>query len=923
MAYRQQGRLTNIDRILPNIELRLDTFVVQDKAHDINFHIIFSDELDPVDIEKEFIEALEIQVSGSASGRAGARQLTSRNLVLLGQEIKRQHSAFRNDKDIEAAAKNITVSLEQIQDLLKKDLFKNKFIYVLAGNEWGEIDWNQAYLTKRNLFQVTHLLDTASPSTIEWALGDKDEPGNFVKEFGRPKPCIHASDAHKLEEIAKPDQNRFTWIKADPTFEGLRQIMFEPRERVFIGENPPNLKQNHQVISEVQITDTDSWFSNYPIPLNRDLVAIVGGRGSGKSALAELVALAGRAQLFHPSRKENIEDTFLYKASRKSATNSAPITGANVKITWADGTSETATVNNELVHDGREEKVKYLPQKFVEFLCAHENTKDIEEEIERVIFQRLEKTQRLGVSNFRELRDKSTKSISLRKRKVAESLSALNRAISDLGNRIGQKEAKEKQLAAKRRELVRLEQNKPSLLPESKLDVEELNLLETEKLAIEQKIVECSEKIEILQSITTRMQLFAEEVASFNGELVGLLGRSGLATKTESFQIHMPENYGEIIQERNNELESEINVLRNGSVDSEKRCLAQILAKMEEIKAKSQLAKEGREAFEKYQREYSELTEAISSLERELKEIAEELIPNRSDETKKRIEKYLDFFSLMEEEKTALERLYEPLRTALLSGTETDQKLTFVAKFSLDTAEYAQQGLEIIDRTRKGKYREEDALEAALKRLWYLLENDNFQREDVKRHVEDFRKSFQDDEEGEALRIEDQLRKGKSLQSFDDWFFSVEYFSVVYSMKFDGKDLQLLSPGQKGIVLLLVYLEVDQHDNRPLIIDQPEDNLDNLSVYRNLIDYFRKRKRTRQIIIITHNPNLVVNTDAEQMIVANFDGSAVPRISYISGAIEDTKPHTMQGVRERVCDVLEGGTEAFQRREQKYSIPQI
>jgi hypothetical protein len=56
--------------------------------------------------------------------------------------------------------------------------------------------------------------------------------------------------------------------------------------------------------------------------------------------------------------------------------------------------------------------------------------------------------------------------------------------------------------------------------------------------------------------------------------------------------------------------------------------------------------------------------------------------------------------------------------------------------------------------------------------------------------------------------------------------------------------LQLLSPGQKGIVLLLVYLEVDQEDNRPFIIDQPEDNLDSLSVYASLIDYFRKRKRT-------------------------------------------------------------------------------
>ena len=333
------------------------------------------------------------------------------------------------------------------------------------------------------------------------------------------------------------------------------------------------------------------------------------------------------------------------------------------------------------------------------------------------------------------------------------------------------------------------------------------------------------------------------------------------------------------------------------------------------------MALESREAFEKYQRDYSEIAENIASLERELKEITDELSPRRAEEETKRLEKYLDFYSLLEEEKTTLERLYEPLRTALLAGTETDQRLTFVARFALDAASFSQQGLDIIDRTRKGKYREEGALEAVLKRLWATLENESFQRDSIRRYVEEFRKSFQEDEGGGALRVVDQLRKGKSLQAFDDWFFSTEHFSVVYSMKFDGKDLQLLSPGQKGIVLLLVYLEVDQHDNRPLIVDQPEDNLDNLSVYRNLIDYFRKRKKTRQIIIITHNPNLVVNTDAEQMIVASFDGGAAPRIAYVSGAIEDTKAAPEQGVRERVCDVLEGGTEAFQRREEKYSLP--
>jgi predicted ATPase len=180
--------------------------------------------------------------------------------------------------------------------------------------------------------------------------------------------------------------------------------------------------------------------------------------------------------------------------------------------------------------------------------------------------------------------------------------------------------------------------------------------------------------------------------------------------------------------------------------------------------------------------------------------------------------------------------------------------------------------------------------------------------------------SFQVQGEKKA-KIEDQLRKERTPKEFADWFFSIDDFSVTYSIKFDGKDLHLLSPGEKGVVLLLLYLEAESQDNRPLIIDQPDDNLDNVSVYPSLIEYFRARKRTRQIIIITHNPNLVVNTDAEQIFVATFDGSRNPKIAYRSGALEDTNSSgPTLGIREEVCKILEGGTEAFQLRERRYEL---
>ena len=211
-------------------------------------------------------------------------------------------------------------------------------------------------------------------------------------------------------------------------------------------------------------------------------------------------------------------------------------------------------------------------------------------------------------------------------------------------------------------------------------------------------------------------------------------------------------------------------------------------------------------------------------------------------------------------------------------------------------------------------------MEGQLRQYFDQLDAANFERDEIKTALTALRESFLV-QAGNKLRIEDQLRKDRTAKEFADWFYNTDDFAVTYSIKFDGKDLLLLSPGEKGIVLLLLYLEAENEDNRPLIIDQPDDNLDNVSVYPSLIQYFRTRKRTRQIIIITHNPNLVVNTDADQVFVANFDGSRSPKIAYRSGALEDTNPNApVQGVREEVCKILEGGTEAFQLREKRYAI---
>ena len=119
----------------------------------------------------------------------------------------------------------------------------------------------------------------------------------------------------------------------------------------------------------------------------------------------------------------------------------------------------------------------------------------------------------------------------------------------------------------------------------------------------------------------------------------------------------------------------------------------------------------------------------------------------------------------------------------------------------------------------------------------------------------------------------------------------------------------------------------------PIFIDQPEDSLDNRAIYNELVTYILRKKKQRQIILVTHNPNIVVSSDSENVIVANQQGNDSQnengcRFQYINGALENTikKDSTCsyvlksQGIKEHVCEILEGGVEAFKKREQKYGL---
>jgi hypothetical protein len=335
--------------------------------------------------------------------------------------------------------------------------------------------------------------------------------------------------------------------------------------------------------------------------------------------------------------------------------------------------------------------------------------------------------------------------------------------------------------------------------------------------------------------------------------------------------------------------------------------------------------------FQQQKVKIAEQEKLIEALTKEIARIETESAPLLEKARTARGELFVSFFEILKREQVEVSKLYAPLQKTLDEGSETDKRLRFEARIAYDLAGHSDNCLSIIDRTKKGNFRELLALPTALTKLWEGFERGNFTPDTIKQGLKNLWEKFtklEEDEKVSAIGVQSQLRDGCTMQTFFDWLLDVNPFRVTSSLTFDDKDLTLLSPGQKGIVLLMLFLGMDHADTRPLIIDQPEDNLDNLSVYRDLIRLFRNRKKYRQIILVTHNPNLVVNTDAEQVLIASYDGKATPRIEYLSGSLEDQAEYLpdvspkdlTDGIIERVCDVLEGGPNAFSKRSKVYGL---
>jgi ABC-type transport system involved in cytochrome c biogenesis ATPase subunit len=914
----KNNRLKNIDLLLPVVEFRIQKFAGTDfgPLKRINLHVIFSESVKPEIIQTQFLNAIipSYQLSPGIDGFFWSGVISIESLEDLGKKIKESVPAEKVDDygiDLIEGFNNLNVNEEKLFEVLdNSSYFQGEYLVAIGKTEWDELKWTDSSIAeKKDIINKADIVFTAASSAGAFHKAKEKLQDQSVNSL-----LLDCSDAHSFsDKEGEKDKigNCFSWIKANPSFEGLKQIIYEPDVRIHVGDSHPESRDENRIIKSIKIENSNGWFEEDEIPLNSSQVSIIGGKGSGKTALLDLIAFGADAW------DGTAGESFLKKANRS-------LSGANVTLKWLGGDEVKHQIDKGLSQRD-EPRVKYLSQKFVEDLCSNDQEgHELVKEIEKVVFEYIEETDKHGCADFNELKHEKLDAIKEQRKSITREVEDINSYILKDIMFISSKDEKQQQLKELSKEKEGLLKQKPELnTEEEKQSEQKLQDLRQVKQTVDENISLLKSKVDKTERIGLKLGSFQRQMDTFYSDIEQELIDIDLPeTVRSNFKPIFGGDAEKLLSDKLVELKTGIDALVGGDDDEypTQKTQKAITKSISGYEGKLSEDKAKQEKILKTQRRITSIYKEISKLEKEIKDIDENRVQKLKGREEKRWESVKRYFENLKKEQEVLRALYRPLDDYLGVSSEEKKSLSFYIQWVVDLEKWAKNGEMLLNRTRKGAYRSEgDLLASAQEYLKSALEEGDY--DEYKKSLEKFRGTF----ETADYTLSGQLRDDVTLGEFDDWLYSLEHISLNYGIKYNDIELENLSPGTKGIVLLILYLEMDKYDVRPILIDQPEENLDNESVYKILTQYFREAKNRRQVILVTHNPNLVVNTDSEQVITATFlrNPSLGPRITYYSGALEDTNKSTFfseMGIRERVCEVLEGGEDAFHMREKKYNL---
>ncbi|PKN68577.1 MAG: hypothetical protein CVU54_14015 [Deltaproteobacteria bacterium HGW-Deltaproteobacteria-12] len=759
---------------------------------------------------------------------------------------------------------------------------------------------------------------------------------------GLDKPLILCSDNHQVNNysIKAP-----LWLRADPTFRGLLMVLREPRGRVFIGERPTEqirIEQNPtKYIRGISFSRKETapaaerWFGNN-IMFNPGLVAIVGNKGSGKSALSDTIGLLGAS-------KNSDAFSFLSKKRFRHPTAGYAAYFAAI-IEWESGEKITRGLDDNVPAE-EVERLKYLPQDHVEKVCNELigiGESGFERELKSVIFSHVPEAQRLGQATLDDLVRFQTGE----KQKRIDSLikqfreSSRSRALLEARAEPKVKRELEEKIRRREIEIEAHEKSKPieipNPIPSNSIAtpdlalIKDFNTADEARKTIENQIAQTLETQRtaershaVAKRLIEKIENFKKDYDVFTTSLVQDATELGLKA-AELVLLTINKSDVEKIRNQSASLITDAkNLLDETNPTGLPKQLTEHKTRLSEIQITLDAPNRTYQSYLKNLADWQEKRTKLEGNSSEpesliglkaslaaLDSIPREITVSKSEQIRISLEIHAEKCA----QAAVYRTLYGPVQQFIDNHTLAKDKLKLEFRAELTPEDFADRLLGLLALNRKGSFMGINEGRAKAETFTQATNWEN--PESVRSFLEDIDRALHEDQRDSPapqVSLYDQLSGKKKIEEVFDLLYGLEYVQPRYILRWEGKDLAMLSPGERGTLLLVFYLLIDKGD-MPLVIDQPEGNLDNHTVAKVLVDCIREARKRRQVFIVTHNPNLAVVCDADQVIHASMDKTNGNEITYTSGALENP------AISKHVTDVLEGTRWAFGVRGAKYKV---
>ncbi|WP_347876636.1 TrlF family AAA-like ATPase [Mycobacterium paraffinicum] len=845
--------------LLPNIELRLNE-TVNGENQDVHIHLL----LRP-DVSEEMVTKLLSELKTTTTD-AGGRHLRCTEL---------QHRA-----QFERA----TVTRKDIHDAITETFgskaVRDDNVLVLVPSNNDGIRARSGQRRRENLAdEIDKFADAiyGNSRNVAYFLRN-DRYGNGAQE-SKPKPVFACCDAHSFEQLelwlgktveTQDTRKETTWIKADPTFEGLQQTLVEPEHRVRIQTSKPDAKEPYKVISAVHF---DGGGFPATIVLNPNLVSIIGSRSSGKSALMAYIAHA-------------VDPGYTVGQQIASGLMQDGKAGPAAALTWEDVSDIACTVEwaDPAVKEG---KIIYIPQNSL--FAVSERPDEITAKIQPALYRM---DSNLKTAHQRMQADTESSQLIISDAvdewfRLADRIADARSELRDLGDPAA--------IASTRDDLAARVANLRAASALSPDDVENYQRL------VDQLAANSSRRAAIRQETAA----IAPYLSATDSDYVttGVSAEVRLTPLPDVFPQNLESQLTRIVAEAVAPLRQSI----DGAIIGYQRALGQEASQLEEeerslreanadLIARNQSNVELEEVVKAHKRQ-EELLNKVTSKQKNLKE----LLATQDAQVE-----------AIRTERAVLSKHIEEFAMRFRSSDRTLDGMEFGIEYEVTT--------EALQAVSQGFNRQENT-------PYFERSSELLKIESVLADPAAFLKSLRDGTQ--KVRIGSSLPHlaARALMIAPD----VRFIATLEGDRIGGFERSSMTPGKQALFALSLMLN-ESDEAWPLLIDQPEDDLDSRSIFDTIVPYLVQRKRDRQILMVSHDANLVVGADSEQVVVANRHGNDRRNrddkaFAYMTGSLEHTAPEVASdyvlescGIREHACKILDGGETAFQKRRDKYKI---